>query len=178
MLRIPEEFRQAPFYQSRSELSIPKSREERMHIPFFYDMLFKVDSSFLATWPWQEEDPVHPFLGEEHQEIRTAFHRRQSEQAKGLIVRAVGAFIDRMVWTANRPVRTLSPVELTSELQALPFAPLNLQERLKYIFRQPGRYISFIQLDSLQEELTKKLAVYHRMKKGLPAGKPLTPPEA
>ncbi|WP_353947812.1 YpoC family protein [Sporolactobacillus sp. Y61] len=149
-----------------------------MRIPFFYDMLFKGDSSLLATWPWQEEDPVLPYLWEERQQIRTAFHRRQSEQAKGLMLHAVSAFIDHMVWTANRPVRTLSPVELTSELQALPFAPLNLQERLKYIFRQPDRYISFIQLDNLQEELTKKLAVYHRMKKSLPAGKPLTPPEA
>ncbi|WP_238537579.1 YpoC family protein [Sporolactobacillus vineae] len=129
--------------------------------PFFYDILYVVQPDARTAWPWAEpDDTLKRRWDQRRRLIQDVFHRRQkSFLIRESMIGALAEFIERMFWEEGRPVDGLAKRHLSSELNRMAFAPLNLDERIDYIARQPDRYTSYIQLNLLEDELTKKIAV-------------------
>ncbi|WP_100488011.1 YpoC family protein [Sporolactobacillus pectinivorans] len=165
-LKIPEPFCFLPYFEKQAVISFIDHSPTEENIPFFYDILYAAGFSSGSPWPWQTGTPHFRKLWDKMRpRIKETFHRRRPDEARKPMIYALSSFIDQMFWASDRPVHTLSPDILVPELLVMPYAPLNLGERLKYIHDQPDRYLSFIQLDKLQEELGKKLSVYKKIKR-------------
>lgn len=163
MLDIPDAFRFAPFYEGQSDRWMPRYLQNEKSIPFFYDMLFIQKPSALNTWPWKGKgDDLSGLWAEEREKIRIAFHQRDLTHAREALIFSAAVFIDRLIWASGGPVHSLDPDLLFSDLRQLPYQPLNMEARLDYILQQPDRYPALIQLEGLQDELTKKLAMHRR----------------
>jgi len=120
------------------------------HVPFYYDMTNEEK-------PWQQKERALPAVfqlwEEEKRELAPLFAKRQAKQAKDGIIRGVGYFLCALYWLNERPVENVCCWE--EEVLSLPLRPLNVVDRLSFIFARPSLHHSFIQLDELFIELTK-----------------------
>ncbi|EST10569.1 YpoC family protein [Sporolactobacillus laevolacticus] len=164
-LEIPSCFHVAPFYVDNQVLELSSIPDHiAFHTPFFYDLLYLEKPDYQIIWPWiQEDNFFHTFWTSHKDQIRDLFHKRNQEQARGPMIQSVAAFIDQMYWSSGKPVSTLNYKKQIQDMKEMRYAPLNCDERLSYVLNQPDRYLSFIQLDELEQELTKKLAVRRRL---------------
>jgi hypothetical protein len=161
ILPVPGSFCVLPFYRSGSSIQVIDSLAPMNEVPFFKDILYAAQPDALTDWPWtQPENSLKQRWEERSPGLRDAFHRRDKTQVRTPMICALAEFIERMFWGEGRPVTDLSQEYLSAQMSRMTFSPLNLNERLSYIASQPDRYLSFIQLDKLQEELTKKMAVF------------------
>jgi hypothetical protein len=143
------------------QVSIPE--QVSFQTPFLYDLMYHNDSQFLDLWPWQRnENYFHTYWVEQKEVLRELFHRREQKKAKKPMILSVSAFIDQLYWTSEFPVDSLEHETVLRQMQLNPYAPLNIEERLGFLLRQPDRYQSFIQLDELEQEFTKKRSAYLR----------------
>ncbi|MFX3617084.1 MAG: YpoC family protein [Sporolactobacillus sp.] len=162
-VRLPETFRFAPFYAKPTVISPEPADHGLFSAPFITDLIYWNDQTSASEWPWQRnENWFHLYWQKEKPGLSEAFHRRDLQTAGQPMLRAVAGLIDQLVWSSGQPVATLEPNQMIQGLIQFSYAPLNLEERLRYIMNQPNRYLAFIQLDQLEEELTKKLAVRAR----------------
>ncbi|TGA97039.1 hypothetical protein E4665_13445 [Sporolactobacillus shoreae] len=164
-IQVPESFCFPPFYGEEASLIKQGPSSEVTQYPFYYDIMYHIDPSSCAPWPWETEtDYLRASWEKRRPAIRDTFHRRSANEARTPMILSLAEFIDQMFWVSGQPVRSLSPDQLITGLQSFAYAPLNLKERLGYIIDQPDRYLSFIQLNELQDELKKKLSVYRKQR--------------
>ncbi|MDD9148733.1 MULTISPECIES: YpoC family protein [unclassified Sporolactobacillus] len=162
-LNVPASFCFPPFYEREAHVTFSDAGTAGREQPFFYDILFIEKPSSLSSWPW--EDPLRDFnrsWPDRRAGIAEAFRSRDRKRAEKPMIQALALFIDQAVWSSGRAVDSLSPQHLMKTVASLPYAPLNIEGRLSYIIKQPDHYLSFIQLNQLDEELKKKLAVYKK----------------
>jgi hypothetical protein len=139
------------------------SEKVSFQTPFLYDLMYHNDPQLLELWPWQKnENYFHNYWVEQKEVLRELFHRREQKKAKKPMILSVSAFIDQLFWTAGAPVDALDHEAVLQKMQTIPSVPLNIEERLGFLLRQPDRYQSFIQLDELEQEFTKKRSAYLR----------------
>ncbi|MCQ2009158.1 hypothetical protein NOM01_04010 [Sporolactobacillus sp. STSJ-5] len=163
-LEIPESFRVSPFYKNQQLIESAFIEEEvTFQIPFLYDLCYYANPQILPVWPWnKEENYFHEYWMKQRESIRELFHIREQKKAKDPMLLSISAFIDQLFWSIGHSVNTLNSQQLFLGIQLLPFAPLNIEERLSYLLSQPDRYLSFVQLDELEQEFTKKRSSYLR----------------
>lgn len=160
LLPVPEAFCLPPFYTSGSKIQLKGTPALKTELPFLIDILYAVQPDAVREWPWmRQDDALKQRWMREQPILRKAFRRRHNILVRSSMIGALAEFIERMFWAEGRPVDDLSRNHLFQELNRMAFAPLNLSERIDYIGRHPDRYPSFIQLNLLQNELTKKMAV-------------------
>ncbi|MCO7176176.1 YpoC family protein [Sporolactobacillus kofuensis] len=166
-IELTDSFHVKPFYQNCRLLDVKAMPSHfSFEYPFFYDMLYCQQKDAYSLWPWQtRENYFHIFWEQKKEELRTSFHDRNLKAVRQPMLQSIAAFIDQMYWSAGKPVRSLVHDVILTDLSTLPFAPLNSKERVNYLLKQPDRYLSFIQLDELEQELVKKLAIYRRKQK-------------
>ncbi len=168
-LELPQTFQVFPFYEKQQVIDGVLSEKEVYQIPFLYDLLYiNVNApNQLEKWPWQEEDNFfHAYWKERSEALRVLFRQRDQALVRKPMIRCIAAFIDQLCWSAGAPVSSLVHDDLIQQIKAAPYAPLNIDERLGYLLRQPARYLAFIQLDELEQEFTKKRAAsMRRLKK-------------
>ncbi|MCO7125768.1 hypothetical protein NIE88_08290 [Sporolactobacillus shoreicorticis] len=163
-LEIPESFRQAPFYKDRQVIEAALISEEAVfQLPFLYDLCYHANPHTLSFWPWsKKENYFHEYWMKQRESIRELFHKREQKKAEFPMLLSVSVFIDQLFWSTGRPVDSLTDQRLLQGIQLLPFAPLNIEERLVYLLRQPDRFLSYIQLDELEQEFTKRHSAYQK----------------
>lgn len=120
------------------------------HVPFYYDITQKEE-------PWQQKEQSLPAIfqlwEEEKRELAPLFAARQANEAKEGIVRGLSYFLCALHWLNERAVSNV--YEWEKEVQSLPLRPLNVVDRLSFIFARPILHHSFVQLDELFTELMK-----------------------
>lgn len=142
-------------------VSIPE--QVSFQTPFLYDLMFHTDPQLLKLWPWQKnENYFHNYWIEQKEVLRELFHRREQKKVKKPMILSISAFIDQLSWSAGVPVNSLEHETVLQKMQTFPSVPLNIEERLRFLLLQPDRYQSFIQLDELEQEFTKKRSAYLR----------------
>ncbi|GGL48062.1 hypothetical protein GCM10007968_10330 [Sporolactobacillus putidus] len=166
MLEVPAAFCFPPFYRKQDQITFSDIVMAGTELPFFYDILFIEKPSALSSWPWEQSpQEFNNNCSDRRSEIAEAFRKRDRKRAGKPMIQSLALFIDLAIWSSGKPVETLSPSHLMAKIKSLPYAPLNIEGRLSYIIKQPDHYLSFIQLNQLEEELKKKLAVYFSKKK-------------
>lgn len=165
-LEVPEAFSVPPFYREQAQITFDDTSAAGLEFPFFYDILFISQPSAHTSWPWEKPKlDYYDDWTERSKGIAEAFRNRDRKRARAPMVGSLALFIDQVIWASGKPVSALSLASLIAEMEDLPYVPLNIGGRLTYIMRQPDHYLSFIQLDQLEEELKKKLAVYFSIRK-------------
>ncbi|TMW73556.1 YpoC family protein [Alteribacter natronophilus] len=144
----------APFQRN------PFAEKENSGDWFIEDILKKSED---PSAPWNKpETAVKEVYGEwrekGRQDIGEAFRMKKREKAKSLIVYYLSRYIQAMFWAEGEPVRSLEGVERI--LAGKTYAPVNLEERLEHVFRNPGHHLTLAVLDQLFEESLKKWSVY------------------
>ncbi|MCL1632604.1 hypothetical protein M3N64_11815 [Sporolactobacillus sp. CPB3-1] len=166
-LEIPDSFRFAPFFVNQKRIEkCSVSKPHTFQTPFLYDMLYHHNVLLSFPWPWeQEENYFHIYWKKNRDALCSCFHQRKYEQARAPMIRSIAALIDQLFWTNGCPVQSLDEVDLYENISTLSAVPLNCKERLNYLLHQPSRYLSFVQLDELEREFTKKRAAYLQKRK-------------
>ncbi|MET1249727.1 YpoC family protein [Sporolactobacillus sp. STCC-11] len=163
-LNIPNSFRVAPFYKDQrmvEHVSVPE--QISFNTPFLYDLMYHHDPQLLERWPWQKsENYFHDYWVEQKESLCELFHRREQKKARKPMILSVSAFIDQLYWAAGAPVNSLEHETVIQKMQTIPSVPLNIEERLRFLLLHPDRYQSFIQLDEMEQEFTKKRSAYLR----------------
>ncbi|CUA79454.1 YpoC family protein [Anoxybacillus suryakundensis] len=149
---VPKTF-QHPLFFSIDSINIPTFQPFPMmmkHVPFYYDMTQEEK-------PWQRKEQSLPAIfqlwEEEKREFAPLFATRQGNKAKDGMVRGISYFLCALHWLNERAVSDVCHWE--KEVGSLPLSPLNVVDRLSFIFARPILHHSFVQLDELFTELMK-----------------------
>ena len=144
---------QHPLFFTTDTMDVPTFQPFPMmmkHVPFYYDMTQEEK-------PWQQKEQSLPAIfqlwEEEKRELAPLFAARQPKQAKDGMVRGLGYFLCALHWLNERAVSDICHWE--KEVGSLPLSPLNVVDRLSFIFARPILHHSFVQLDELFTELMK-----------------------
>lgn len=144
---------QHPLFFTTDTMDVPTFQPFPMmmkHVPFYYDMTQEEK-------PWQQKEQSLPAIfqlwEEEKRELAPLFAARQPKQAKDGMVRGLSYFLCALHWLNERAVSDICYWE--KEVGSLPLSPLNVVDRLSFIFARPILHHSFVQLDELFTELMK-----------------------
>ncbi|MGJ7034711.1 YpoC family protein [Anoxybacillus eryuanensis] len=149
---VPKTF-QHPLFFTTDTMDVPTFQPFPMmmkHVPFYYDMTQEGE-------PWQRKEQSLPAIfqlwEEEKRELAPLFATRQGNKAKDGMVRGISYFLCALHWFNERAVSDVCHWE--KEVGSLPLSPLNVVDRLSFIFARPILHHSFVQLDELFTELMK-----------------------
>ncbi|MBB6175580.1 hypothetical protein HNQ82_000390 [Anoxybacillus tengchongensis] len=149
---VPKTF-QHPLFFSTDSINIPTFQTFPLmmkHVPFYYDMTQEEK-------PWQRKEQSLPAIfqlwEEEKRGLAPLFATRQGNKAKDGMVRGISYFLCALHWLNERAVSDVCHWE--KEVELLPLSPLNVVDRLSFIFARPILHHSFVQLDELFTELMK-----------------------
>lgn len=167
MQEIPEAFQIPPFYHTSDLLTQLEDPKIGSAPPFYFDMLHLIHPSLLEKWPW-ESDEGADLLWKSWEEKRSipeaSFRKRKPNEAMPIMIQLTAQLICYLFWSEGKSV-TLEEDGLET-VHRCAIAPVNLDERLRFICDSPAHYHSFIQLTSLFEEARKKRALYRIKHKG------------
>lgn len=161
-IKVPEAFLLPPLFLTNEEIpvitfeTILKTIKEE---PLSYDIAHYLNIP--SPQPWQEKNEYIPILleawGETEPIIASFFKERNRDQAMEPMRQMSKLYIAFLFWSNDRPVPSL--MNLFEEIEHLPFKPVNVLERLRYIVSTPNHHHAFTQLKELFIEQRKKWAV-------------------
>ena len=119
--------------------------------------------------PWKHSEQSIPLLLKswegKKEELKMIFGDRDRRMAKEPMIRSISYFICFLFWGNQLSVPYLK--NINQAIVQLKCKPINIEERLAFIYSKPDYYQSFIQLSQLFEEFEKqyyKLLILKRTK--------------
>lgn len=160
MSRIHENFLKPPFYME----GMNKEEHEFLKIknkPFSYESIQLLEDSSICSQEYLDTIMKEMFMQwKEESELLTGYFRKRNRQAAlEPMLRGLANFISITTWLNNKILTNAN--ELLVVLDSLTNKPINLNERISFVMKQPDHYHSFIQLSSLYTELEK---LYYKQK--------------
>lgn len=157
---IHEDFIVSPFYRNNTE----EQQNDEIKItnkPFYYESKQIKDHKSVNVPSESDEIIIRMFKEwkEEEGYLTNYFKQRNRKLAYEPMVRGLANFISILTWTNNRMLSNLNNLQI--ELEKLLIKPINLDERIGFLLKQPDHYHSFIQLSGLYTELEK---LYYKQK--------------
>jgi hypothetical protein len=157
-----------PFYEINDKIMIGDrwtfSKDNHDASYWFYeDILAYLQIETSASSPWLSPSAsIHRFLdkwkNKGELDLTNCFEKRNREAARPLMQQYTASYLQMMQWIKQKPLTHLvnDCKALTHEL----YAPVNLSERLLFVFNSIDHYHAFTTLRQLIEESEKKWAVY------------------
>ncbi|MEK4029007.1 YpoC family protein [Pseudobacillus sp. FSL P4-0506] len=115
--------------------------------------------------PWLSEEKGLPLIKEEwprlKEQLERKFQQRDREvhnEAKAMIA----LFLMNLFWSNGQPVQLH---DWKQRIRELSIKPVNVEERLEFIFKRPYSYHSYMQVSELMIEQEKQTAKYLAIKK-------------
>ncbi|MCR6106620.1 hypothetical protein HXA34_10025 [Salipaludibacillus agaradhaerens] len=165
---VPQVFIMRPFYEINDKIMIDDTCEflKDSHDSsywFYEDILAYLQIETSATSPWlYPANSIQKFLDKWNNkgelDLNKCFEKRNRAAAKPLMQQYTASYLQMMQWVKQKPLTHLVDdyKALTHEL----YAPVNLSERLSFVFNSIDHYHAFTTLRQLIEESEKKWAVY------------------
>ncbi|MBT2690050.1 hypothetical protein J7I93_17925 [Bacillus sp. ISL-47] len=172
IIPIAAQLCQPLFNKQQEEITLDERMLKIQHLdpPFLYDAAYY--AGIEALKPWEKKEECIPVLQEEWKEqkwiLDKCFANRNQKAAEEPIKTAIGLFLQLLFWTNGKPV------DFQAEVGELKIKPVNLEERLDFIFERPASYHAYIQLSELMYEIEKqymKHITLENIKKKAPGGK-------
>jgi len=160
MSRIHENFLKPPFYKEGNN-EIENDSIMIKNKPFSYESLHLLEENSISSQEVRDRIIQEMFLQwkEESELLSGYFRLRNRIAALEPMLRGLANFISITTWL-NDKILTNSN-DLLNELDSLTMKPINLNERISFVLKQPDHYHSFIQLTGLFTELEK---LYYKQK--------------
>jgi len=152
VILVPNELKHALFF-SENTLRLPKQLSI-LHEPYFIAELLGKDK------PWDYPDRGLACLQAAWKELNplleSKFERRDrtvSDQMKA----AIALFLMSLFWSNSQPVALNNWCE---KVKMMVIKPVNVEERLSFVFSRPFSYHAYIQISELIIEQQKQFAKY------------------
>ncbi|WP_430510248.1 YpoC family protein [Gottfriedia solisilvae] len=160
MSRIHENFLNPPFYMDSND-EIEQDSIMIKNKPFSYESLHLLEESSISSQEVRDKIIQEMFLQwKEESELLTGYFRlRNRKSALEPMTRGLANFISITTWLNGKILTNIN--DLLNELDLLTIKPINLNERISFVIKQPDHYHSFIQLSGLYTELEK---LYYKQK--------------
>lgn len=162
---IPDSFRYAPFYQTKTvfvDMTVRSFPTILRHIPFYYELTGELS-------PWQQKHLSVPSLfdlwKDEEQKLAVHYRNRNPQAAKGLMIAMIAVYLNTLFWSHDRPVPSLNIATMLEELE---FKPINCEERLFFLLAAPEKYPTYVQLKALfteQEKIFAKMLILEQKRR-------------
>ncbi|ADU30177.1 hypothetical protein Bcell_1915 [Evansella cellulosilytica DSM 2522] len=161
--KVPEAFVLSPFYGKGAEITISNDVDFVQGDLFHYDIRLALNCANNTEQPWDNLQTLilkvkNLWLNEGLPTLTQCFHERNRNKARPYMLYYLSLYIQTMIWLQERPVYTLNAIQ--EQLNHLPYAPMNIRERISFILNSPDHYHSFITLKQLFEESHKKWTIY------------------
>ncbi|UTR14670.1 hypothetical protein MM221_19320 [Salipaludibacillus sp. LMS25] len=163
---VPPVFIMSPFYETSDKIVIDdpsRSKANRESDWFYEDILAYLNIETATPCPWTcPVVSIHRFLDKWKEEgepkLTSCFQLRNRKAARPLMQYYTSSYLQNMQWVKQKPLTHLEADfnALTHEL----YAPVNLFERLSFVFNSINHYHAFTTLRQLIEESEKKWAVH------------------
>jgi hypothetical protein len=158
---IPNEFSHPLFFlDNLTEIIINQSNtvsELMRSFPFVFELI-DVNGGLDFDMPWENRERFIPLLlniwKEEAERLNSFFINRNTAEAKDPMVRSLALFLSFLFWSNQKRVPGLQCWQ--ESIKTLDIKPINVVERLEFIFLKPNHYHSFVQLSQLYSEFTKQ----------------------
>ncbi|MCS0786961.1 hypothetical protein NX021_02175 [Cytobacillus firmus] len=151
---VTEQLCHSLFYKMNDSLAVKEGSLSAYQPlpPFLYEAAFY--AGIPAVRPWETSEKYIPVLmnewaGQKHL-LGMHFSNRDQKAALDPMKVSLGVFLQLLYWANSRPVN------FQSDPGELPIKPVNLKERLNFIFTRPAFYHSYIQLSELIDEMEKQ----------------------
>ncbi|WP_216829207.1 YpoC family protein [Alkalihalobacterium elongatum] len=147
---VPVTFRVFPFYVEET-----KFEASNLEVLFYDDMLEALNEP--NRKPWQQAKIYLPDLFEnwkqKKDQLIELYSRRDRKLANPIIVELIAQLIQIIHWMNEVPVKSL--VQIDDKLLQLKYKPVNMNERLSFILKDPDHFHSYNQLKALYDEAEK-----------------------
>ncbi|NLP50331.1 YpoC family protein [Bacillus sp. RO1] len=162
-MKIPESFLHPHFYSNQDSISIKNfDSKDIIEVPFKYDIAYYLGvAPNQLPWEMTSDSIPHILTGWKEKEILlNSLHEvRDRKEARRQILLPIAWFLQLLFWMNGQPVRGLT--DLKTEVGRLKWKPINVDERLDFVFKKPEMYHSYIQLQQLYNESAK---LFYKMK--------------
>lgn len=150
-MQVPNEFVHPLFFRAGDNVQASDAPfpEAMKHVYFYYDIIG-------TKAPWEEIESlaaVFPLWYEERDRLESCFAKRDRASAREPMIRGLSYFLVCLHWLNGKRVEQVN--EWEKAIAALAVKPVNVIERLQFIFARPDLYHSFIQLSELFHETEK-----------------------
>lgn len=160
MSRIHENFLKPPFYmEGKNEIEHESLKIKNK--PFSYESIHLLADRPISSKEYRDEIMKEMFMQwKEESVLLTGYFRlRNRKAALEPMLRGLANFISMTTWLNNKILTNAN--NLLIELDSLTIKPINLNERISFVMKQPDHYHSYIQLSGLYSELEK---LYYKQK--------------
>ncbi|MET3195420.1 YpoC family protein [Gottfriedia sp. OAE603] len=160
MSRIHENLLNPPFYMEGNN-EIEQDSIMIKNKPFSFESLHLLEESSIGSQEVRDKIIQEMFLQwKEESDLLTGYFRlRNRKAALEPMLRGLANFISITTWLNGKILTNIN--DLLNELDSLTIKPINLNERISFVIKQPDHYHSFIQLSGLYTELEK---LYYKQK--------------
>lgn len=164
LCKIPKEMESSLFF-SEDEAELSPSLLQEWPIPpgvplFPCELLFW--NGLDGYRPWENSALPIEELFLKWEGIRAGagalFGKREAREAEALMKEGLSIYLSILFWMHNEPVCLR---DWKDKLAGFSYTPVNLEERLNFVFSRPSLYHSYVQLGVLFMELKKQ---YYKMK--------------
>jgi hypothetical protein len=145
------------FMKTDEKVTVDRFKTDPLDPIFSYEILYYhklLDTSL----PWETtrlikeaEEDWHEIKGK----LIDAFTLRSGDEIDSLMRKAIACFLMYLSWTNGKPA---NPATWESELVKMEVKPVNAEERMAFVLKQPSLFHSYKQLDQLFSEQMKHYA--------------------
>lgn len=161
---IPDQLRHSFFFQE-NEMIWKDEYNNNFQIDFLFLYEAAHYSHIPAFRPWESIEQSIPTLLNKwkivKEELEEIFKKREKKKAYGLMKIGISLLIELIFWTNELPVQLRS----MNDIEKMKIHPVNINERLEFLLKQPAIFPSFIQLKELINEMEKLYAKKMAIKK-------------
>ena len=156
---IPKEIYHSFFFpENHTELELEQIEPFNAKDSFVYEIAFF--SGIETVQPWEDPERYLPQLLTEwkllQEDLKSIFQKRDKANTLIPMKLGIGYLLESIYWSNGLPVSLGN----SNDLDTLAIRPVNITERVQFLFSRPGIYPSFIQLTELIEEQEKQFSKY------------------
>lgn len=166
---VPGRFCREPFYKQGNSIAVTIQPDEIGIVnaaKYFYEDIihYSVGQSSHST-PWKNAEKATAAIlkmweTEGQPFLITCYDDRNRRKARPLMIYFTSRLIQALFWAGGNPVPGIMDKDLL-KLKWMPYAPVNIADRLSFILASVDHHHAFTVLDQLFEEAKKKWAVYY-----------------
>ena len=150
-VKVMEQMKHPLFFSSEEVVEL--SAEASLSVaPFFIYELSGEEQ------PWASEKKGLPFIEKEWTSLKLGLERKFQQRDPKVHVEmkaAIALFLMKLFWSNGRPVQLN---DWKQKVRELDIKPVNVEERLEFVFRRPYSYHSYRQVSELMIEQEKQAA--------------------
>ncbi|KMY54582.1 MULTISPECIES: YpoC family protein [Bacillaceae] len=153
IVKVSEQLKHPLFFSAEEFVELPGGHSLSAPPFFIYELSER-------ERPWIEEKQGLPFVEREWSQLQSQLEEKFQQRDKKIQLEmkaAIALFLMKLFWSNGQPVQLNN---WKQNVKKLDIKPVNVEERLEFIFNRPYSYHSYRQVFELMSEQEKQVAKY------------------